>query len=94
MSTIRIEVVYALPDEQQVAALELDAGSTVRDAIEASGLPRRPLRSDRPNQGMVGIFGRLVTLDTVLEHGDRVEIYRSLEADPKDARRKRALVRR
>ena len=84
---MRIEVIYALPEEQECVALDLEPGSKVREALAASGLgARRPqLEFDR-----VGIWGRQVSPDTVLREGDRVEIYRALRADPKEIRRKRA----
>ncbi|MGA9851657.1 MAG: RnfH family protein [Gammaproteobacteria bacterium] len=87
--TLCIEVVYASADAQQVATIMLAAGADVRAAIEGSGLlqqfPGIDLACNR-----VGIFGRLVRLDTVLSSGDRVEIYRPLLKDPKEARRERA----
>ena len=43
------------------------------------------------DENKVGIYSKLCELDTVLEDGDRVEIYRPLKADPKEARRSRAL---
>jgi len=86
--TVRVEVVYALPEAQEVVALELPAGATVEDAIVASGIAiRHPGIATRP---AAGIHGRSVALDTILRAGDRVEIYRPLVADPKQARRARA----
>lgn len=83
---MRVEVVYALPAEQERVLLDLAPGSSVRDAIQASGLiERRHLEI-----GRTGIWGRPVAADTRLRDGDRVEIYRPLTADPKDVRRKRA----
>ena len=86
--TVRVEVVYAPPEGQEVVALALVAGSTVSDAIAASGIALRyPEISTAP---AVGIHGRRVPPDTILRAGDRVEIYRSLRADPKFARRRRS----
>lgn len=86
---LRIEVAYARPDRQARYALELEAGATVREAIERSGVladfPEIDLARNR-----VGIYGGLVTLGSPLSDGDRVEILRPLTADPKDARRRRA----
>lgn len=77
---MRIEVVRALADSAEVVELQLPSGATVRDALAASGF-----------KGIqVGIFGKRVTLDTRLADGDRVEIYRPLAMDPKEARRRRA----
>ncbi len=84
---IRVEVVYALPHEQAVVALIMSPGSTVEDAVELSGLRER--FSDA--RGLpAGIHGRMIRGDTLLKDGDRVEIYRPLIADPKQARRRRA----
>lgn len=86
---LTVEVVYALRGEQVLLSLEVKSGATVLEAIEQSGIRRRFPDID-PAHGKIGIFGRLVQQDTVLRKGDRVEIYRSLIADPKGARRQRA----
>ncbi|MDB5800647.1 MAG: rnfH Ubiquitin family protein [Rhodocyclales bacterium] len=86
---IRVEVCYALPDKQELVPLTLEAGATVKDALDASGLTvRYPDINLEINK--VGIFARLVKLDTPLRDRDRVEIYRALIADPKEVRRQRA----
>ncbi len=86
---MRVEVVYAVSaDEQCVVAVELAAGETVESAVRASGLLSRYPAIDL-TRNAVGIFGERVTLDRVVEDGDRVEIYRPLIADPKEARRAR-----
>jgi putative ubiquitin-RnfH superfamily antitoxin RatB of RatAB toxin-antitoxin module len=90
---IHIEVVYALREVQALIALELEDGATARQAVERSGLVARFPDID-PARMRVGIFGRVMEADTVLRDGDRVEIYRPLEADPKEARRARAGPRR
>jgi hypothetical protein len=84
---IGIEVVYALPGRQVVRRIELPEGSTVGDAIEASGLGREFPEID---PGLVGIFGKRVRADARLRDGERVELYRPLQADPKEVRRRRA----
>ena len=84
MARLRIEVVRARPERQETIALELEQGATVRMALQAAGMPL-----DQP----VGIYGRRVALDARLADGDRVEIYRPLRAEPKEARRRRALNR-
>lgn len=80
---------YALPLEQTVISLELAAGSTVGQAIAESKLAQRYPELDLA-RARVGIYGRRVSADTVLANGDRVEVYRALLADPKQARRRRA----
>ncbi|WP_243050926.1 RnfH family protein [Dyella sp. RRB7] len=86
---ITVEVVYAGPDRQFTYRLSLPAGSTVMQAIEASGL-----QQDMPglliDPSRLGIFSRKVAPDHGLDEGDRVEIYRPLTLDPKEARRRRA----
>ena len=68
--------------------LALPAGATVRDALVASGLAERHPGLDVFAQP-VGVWGRRQPLDTPLRDGDRVEVYRPLEVDPKEARRQR-----
>ncbi len=84
-----VEVAYALPDKQSLVSLEVEKGTTLKEAIEASGIldsfEQIDLTKDR-----VGIFSKFSTLDTVLREKDRVEIYRPLIADPKQVRKERA----
>ena len=89
MSVIRVEVVYALPDRQFLTELDVAAGTRISEAIDASGVRTRFPREDLDGCD-VGIWGRIVPPDTVLEQGDRVEIYRPLKRDPREARRERA----
>jgi uncharacterized protein len=93
MESLRIELVYALPDAQYVSSLNLAPGATVADAIAASAISAEHPEIDLARQP-VGIFGRRVRLDQRLAQGDRVEIYRGLVADPKTSRRRRAEKRR
>jgi putative ubiquitin-RnfH superfamily antitoxin RatB of RatAB toxin-antitoxin module len=86
---IRVEVVYALREEQVLVALEVEEGTTARQAVEESGILQRFPEMDLDSTS-VGIFGRVTAFDTPLHDGDRVEIYRALLADPKEARRARA----
>ena len=86
---IRIEVVYALPERQEIIPLALDAGCTVQQAVIASGLPEKYPEIDVA-RGKYGIYSKLARLDTVLRERDRVEIYRPLIADPKEVRKQRA----
>ena len=85
---LSVQVCYALANEQALVAVELPAGATLGEAIEASGLLRRYPQIDLETQ-QVGIFGKLKPLDTVLADHDRVEIYRPLLVDPKVARQRR-----
>ena len=88
---MRITLIYALPDKQHQLEMESDQGTNARMAIERSGiLHGYPLIDLAKHQ--IGIMGRCVTPDYVLRDGDRLEIYRSLVRDPKQARRQRANV--
>ncbi len=90
---IPVEVVYAKPQVQRLIALQLPVGSTLWQAVRQSGLleqcPELAARGEEL-RGNVGIFGKPVPADSVLQAGDRVEIYRPLLIDPKEARRLRA----
>lgn len=90
---MRVEVVYATPAVQTVLMAELAAGATVNDAIHACGILVRHPEIDLAHAA-VGIFGERAALDDPVQDGDRVEIYRPLLADPKEARRQRARKRR
>jgi hypothetical protein len=89
---MRVQVTYALPDEQVVIEVDLAERASVGDAIRASGLLERFPEID-PAQIAAGIFGERAELGDPVEAGDRVEIYRPLRADPKEARRRRARKR-
>jgi putative ubiquitin-RnfH superfamily antitoxin RatB of RatAB toxin-antitoxin module len=86
---MRVEVVYALPDEQTLLALEVEAGTTALDAVLQSGILDTYPELD-PDDLKLGVFGKTVTADHVLVALDRVEIYRPLLADPREVRRKLA----
>ena len=88
--TIRVEVVLAMPERQELVALEIATGSNIADAIARSGLPGM-FKGFELDPEKAGIFGQKANLDQVLRDGDRVEIYRPLIADPKEVRRQRAL---
>lgn len=69
--------------------LELPAGATVADAVQASGFAAAGGGSNAPGEGELGVWGRRCTPDQPVREGDRVEIYRPLRVDPKVARRER-----
>lgn len=85
-------MIYATATRQTRLTVRVEEGATVGEAIRASGVlqtfPEIDLGVNR-----VGIYGNLVTLDRPVLDGDRVEIYRPLTGDPKEARRRRALRR-
>lgn len=85
---LSIEVCYALPGEQTLIAVDLPAGATLKQALDASGILQRCPQIDLTTQ-KVGVFGKLKPLDAVLADHDRVEIYRPLLVDPKLSRQRR-----
>jgi putative ubiquitin-RnfH superfamily antitoxin RatB of RatAB toxin-antitoxin module len=87
--SINVEVVYALPQRQEIISLKLPEGSTLQQAVIASGLLQRYSEIDF-EKSKTGIFGKLSKPDTLLRDRDRVEIYRTLIADPKEVRKQRA----
>lgn len=91
IGSINIEVAYALPEKQVIRAVNVDEGTTIGAAIVQSGIMLDfPELDDKLEDAKVGIFGKAAAMTTVLQEGDRVEIYRPLIADPKEVRRKRA----
>jgi putative ubiquitin-RnfH superfamily antitoxin RatB of RatAB toxin-antitoxin module len=78
---IAIEVARAFPDRQEVLALSVPRGTTAAGAVALAGWPPA---------SALGVFSRRVHDDHVLADGDRVEVYRPLTLDPKEARRRRA----
>ena len=88
---IQVEVAYALPHKQKIVAVEVPEGTTLLDAVRLSGIeaefPELVLADAK-----FGIFGKAVrdAEGEVLRSGDRVEIYRPLIIDPKQARANRA----
>ena len=82
---------YALPSGEDRVVLCLAPGATAADALRASGLIERHPGIERHR---LGVYGRLVAASTPLADGDRVEIYRPLAMDPKEARRRRAVKKR
>ena len=87
----KAEVVFALKGEQIILPLEVPIGSRIEDVINKSGIkdiyPSEPL-----NSCAVGIWGKVRERNTVIEDGDRIELYRFLHSDPKDRRRSLALL--
>ena len=86
---LEIEIVYGLVDRQVLKDMTVAEGTTVREAALQSGLEVEFPELDL-QQAPLGIFGKVVKDETVLRNGDRIEVYRPLLIDPKEARRKRA----
>jgi putative ubiquitin-RnfH superfamily antitoxin RatB of RatAB toxin-antitoxin module len=91
--SIRIEIAYATPEKQHLIALDVTTGTTAEQAIQQSAILALYTDIDL-SINKIGIFGRACPLSTVLRDQDRVEIYRPLLADPKDARRRRVAAKR
>ena len=86
---ISVEIVYPLPQKQEIFSVNLPPGATVREAIESSGVLARYPEIDLA-KSKLGVFAKLAKPDSVLRDRDRVEIYRPLIADPKEVRKQRA----
>ena len=87
--TSHIQLCYALPKQAVVIDLDIEPGCTLEQAISQSGLLAQFPEIDL-TQNKIGIYGKLKPLDTVARDGDRIEIYRPLQADPMESRRRRA----
>jgi putative ubiquitin-RnfH superfamily antitoxin RatB of RatAB toxin-antitoxin module len=89
MVRLRVEVVYALPGSEDAVSVVLPYGATIGDAVLASGvLGRHP---ELEQAGLkLGVYGKIRAASFAAADGDRIEIYRPLLIDPKEARRKRA----
>jgi putative ubiquitin-RnfH superfamily antitoxin RatB of RatAB toxin-antitoxin module len=90
-ATIRVEVVYALPDRQTLLAVNVPKGSSLYEAVRLSGVTRRHPEIDLDAISM-GVYGKVVPKpkDREIAPGERVELYRPLLIDPKAVRKKRA----
>jgi len=87
---LMVEIIYPTPEEQNIIAIEVSENCTVQQAIEQSNIldvyPEIDLAINK-----VGVFGKACKLADSLTEGDRIEIYRPLIIDPKEARKNRAL---
>ena len=86
---LEVQVIYAMPEDAIIMPVQIQRGSTVRMAIEKSRILEKIPEINLENN-KIGIFSKTTDLETVLTDGDRIEIYRPLKADPKEARRSRA----
>jgi len=90
--SITVEVAYALPQAQSILTLTVRTGTTALEAVIQSGIAQQ-YPDILLDHLALGIFGKKVEAGTVLKAMDRVEIYRPLLANPKEARRQRAAVK-
>jgi putative ubiquitin-RnfH superfamily antitoxin RatB of RatAB toxin-antitoxin module len=86
---IKVEVAYADTKQQRILSVLVDEGSTIEKVIDCSGILEIFTDIDLSKQ-KVGIFSQQKKLDDRVQEGDRVEIYRPLTLDPKEARKRRA----
>lgn len=86
--TIRVQVCYATPTSVFLRDVTVAQGATLEQAVAQSGLLQEMPEVDLSTM-QVGIYAKKKTLDTVLREHDRIEIYRPLIADPKNARRRK-----
>ena len=86
---IMVEVAYALPNQQLIIPVQVAPEANAETAIQKSGILKKFPDIDL-STNQIGVFGKLIRLDTPLRNLDRVEIYRPLIADPKEVRKQRA----
>ena len=86
---INVEVAYATGLYVELIEISVEEGTTVLEAIKESGMADLHPEA-KIEQGNIGVYGKICSTDTVVREGDRIEIYRQLLADPKEARRRRA----
>ncbi len=85
----RVAVCYSLPNTSFLVQLDVWPGTTIAEAIAASGVLSRFPEIDLA-RNKLGVLGKLRPADAVVRDGDRIEIYRPLQADPMESRRRRA----
>jgi len=86
---MQVEVVFALATRQVLLTVHVSEGATVADAVSASGIARQFPGVDL-DALQAGIWGQPVDRDRVVSEGERVELFRPLEMDPREARRLKA----
>lgn len=88
-STLRLEVVFATPGRQCLVEIVVSRGTTCEEAVRLSGVGKKFPEHDVESLPLA-VWGRVVSGDNEVSDGDRIEILRSLELDPRDARRELA----
>lgn len=94
LKPLSVYVAYALPDSVWLKALQVEPGTTVAQALFASGFADAFPDYAKADVPAVGLFGQVCSLERVLADGDRIEIYRPLVFDAMESRRRRALHRK
>lgn len=90
----RVEVVFALPGQCWRRTVHLVDGMSAGDALRASGLDACYRRTGGEGEPALGLFGRKISAEQLLQPDDRLEVYRPLIADPRQRRRARVDARR
>ena len=90
MSRLRVRLAWAAPASPQEISLELPQPATVQMAIDAARDVAPEIASIAAAAAAVGVWGKVRPPSHWLRDGDRVELYRALQADPKEARRSKA----
>ena len=90
MSRLRVRLAWAAPVSQGEISLELPEPATVQMAIDAARDVAPEIARIAADAAAVGVWGKVRPPDHLLRDGDRVELYRALQADPKEARRAKA----
>ncbi|WP_290651501.1 RnfH family protein [Aquisalimonas sp.] len=86
---VTVQVAYGRPERQLILSVEVEPGTSAREAVRQSGILQAFPEIDADN-AVLGVYGRLVDGDHSVRASDRIEIYRPLKVDPKEARRQRA----
>lgn len=88
---VTVEVVYALPHTQRLLTVQVEEGTTLIDAVKLSNITAEFPELDL-EQAKLGVFGKAAAkpAEETVKAGDRIEIYRPLIIDPKQARLNRA----
>jgi len=86
---ISVEVAFALPDKQAIVVVDVAPGTTAMEAAEQSGIVDQ-FEGLTLDGAKLGVFGKAVPVTHVMSAGERVEIYRPLQIDPKEVRKARA----
>jgi len=86
---LQVEVVFALPKQQVLLTITVDEGATIAEVIAMSGLAEK-FPDEALHDLETGVWGHPVNRDYCVKAGDRVELYRRLQRDPREARRELA----
>ena len=89
---MEVEVAYAERDKQAIRPVSVPVGSSAIEAVRLSDIREEFPQIPADEELELGIFSKKCTADQVLQPGDRIEIYRPLMIDPKEARRLKAEV--